>query len=87
MHTLKIMTGKKSFSLNEECSLVKAHDKVPINSHRDAAAKLDVSQATSCGLQSENKKEISTVCTRGDRKHTGKAPLPSFNWIDNVRVA
>uniref|UniRef100_A0A3Q2GAR2 HTH psq-type domain-containing protein n=1 Tax=Cyprinodon variegatus TaxID=28743 RepID=A0A3Q2GAR2_CYPVA len=45
------MTGKrKTFSNNEKCSLLKAYDKLPKTSQREAVAKLGIPQATFCTL-------------------------------------
>ncbi len=47
--TLKSWREKESFSLNEKRRLLKASDKLPKTSRRDAAEKLGVPQAASCG--------------------------------------
>ncbi len=62
MH-IEIMMGKrKSFSLNEKCILLRAYNELPKTRQLDAAAKLDVPQATLCSQL----KQRETVMGAGD---------------------
>ncbi len=74
-----------SFSLIEKRNLLEAYDKLPKMSQQEAAAKLDVSEATLC---SNNEKQ--SVAGDEDWKQmcTGKAAVTEatlIKWTDNAR--
>ncbi len=63
---IEIVLGKrKSFSLNEKRSVLKAYDRLPKISQQDTAARLFLRP---CVVYSNNEKQYKQVASDGDRK-------------------